>query len=137
MKETTIHIFFQIEGTQALQLHLSSLEEEPTLTLVLYGMEDVTTGSPEDEDDDEDISIIAHEAGIKLEAGVLSWDQAVGEADDADVPNRSLEPIVLVEEEPDAKDDDDDADIIFVEQQVGQMFVSIIKHLILCCGQYL
>ncbi len=84
------------------------------LTLLLYGLEDVGAGSPEDEDD---ITIIAHEMGIKLEAGVLSWDQAVGEADDADVPDTlssSLEPIVLVEEEANAKDDDD-ADIIFME----------------------
>ena len=122
---------------QALKLHLSSSEEEPTLTPFLYGLEDVGTGSPKDEDD---ITFIAHEVGIKLGAGVLSWDQAVGEADDANVPDTlssSLEPIVLVEEELNAKDDDDDADIIFVEQQVGQMFVSIIKLLILCCGQYL
>ncbi len=124
---------------QALQLHLSSSEEEPMLTPVLYGPEDVSAGSPEDEDNNEDITIIAHEAGIKLEAGVSLQDQAVGEADDADVPDRSLEPVVLVEEEePDAKDDDDDdTDIIFMEWWVGQMFVSIIKHLILCCGQYL
>ncbi len=101
---------------QALKLHLSSSEEEPTLTPVLYGLEDVSAGSPEDEDN---ITIIAHEAGIKLEAGVSSWDQAVGEADDSDIPNTlssSLEPIVLVEEEEaNAEDDDDDVDIIFVE----------------------
>ena len=85
------------------------------LTPVLYGLEDVSTGSPEDEDD---ITIITHEVGIKLEAGVSSQDQAVGEADNANVPDTlssSLEPIVLLEEEADAKDDDDDTDIIFME----------------------
>ena len=100
---------------QALKLHLSSSEEEPTLTPVLYGLEDVSAGSPEDEDN---ITIIVHEAGMKLEAGVSSQDQAVGEVDDANIPDTlssSLEPVVLVEEEPNAKDDDDDMDIIFVE----------------------
>ena len=86
------------------------------LTPVLYRPEDVGTGSPEDEDD---ITIIAHEVGIKLEAGGFSWDQAVGEADDADIPDMlssSLEPVVLVEEEANAEDDDDDTDIIFMER---------------------